>query len=53
MTEIGNLKSHIINYSKTRDIYTAYRKAGYSKNSMKNILLIYFYTKQQRLLLMN
>jgi len=31
MTEIGNLKSHIINYSKTRDIYTAYRKAGYSR----------------------
>jgi len=31
MTEIGNLKTHIINYSKTRDIYTAYRKAGYSK----------------------
>lgn len=31
MTEIGNLKSHIINYSKTRDVYTAYRKAGYSK----------------------
>ena len=32
MTEIGNLKTHIINYSKTRDIYTAYREAGYSKN---------------------
>ena len=31
MTEIGKLKTHIINYSKTRDIYTAYRKAGYSK----------------------
>lgn len=31
MTEIGNLKIHIINYSKTRDVYTAYRKAGYSK----------------------
>ena len=31
MKEIGNLKIHIINYSKTRDIYTAYRKAGYSK----------------------
>lgn len=31
MTEIGNLKAHIINYSKTREIYTAYRKAGYSK----------------------
>lgn len=29
--EIGNLKTHIINYSKTRDTYTAYRKAGYSK----------------------
>ncbi|HMM07283.1 MAG TPA: relaxase/mobilization nuclease domain-containing protein [Clostridiales bacterium] len=31
MTEIGNLKTHIINYSKTRDVYTSYRKAGYSK----------------------
>ena len=31
MAEIGNLKTHIINYSKTRDTYTAYRKAGYSK----------------------
>jgi hypothetical protein len=31
MTEIGNLKTNIINYSKTRDVYTAYRKAGYSK----------------------
>lgn len=24
-------KGHIINYAKTRDIYTDYRKAGYSK----------------------
>lgn len=31
MTEIGKLKTHIINYSKTRDIYIAYRKEGYSK----------------------
>ena len=31
MIEIANLKTHIINYSKTRDIYTAHRKAGYSK----------------------
>lgn len=31
MKEIGDLKTHIINYSKNRDIYTAYRKAGYSK----------------------
>jgi len=31
MAEIAVLKTHIINYSKTRDIYTEYRKAGYSK----------------------
>lgn len=28
---IAVLKTHIINYAKTREIYTAYRKAGYSK----------------------
>lgn len=31
MTEIAVLKKHIVNYSKTRDAYVAYRKAGYSK----------------------
>ena len=31
MVEIAVLKIHIINYAKTRDIYAAYRKAGYSK----------------------
>lgn len=31
MAEIGVLKKHIINYAKTRNIYTEYRKAGYSK----------------------
>jgi len=31
MNEIGNLKTQIFNYSKTRDVYLAYRKAGYSK----------------------
>ncbi len=31
MGEITVLKTHIINYAKTRDVYTAYRKAGYSK----------------------
>lgn len=31
MAEIAVLKTHIINYAKTRDIYTAYRKAGYSR----------------------
>lgn len=29
--EIDVLKTHIINYAKTRDVYTSYRKAGYSK----------------------
>lgn len=32
MAEIAVLKTHIINYSKTREIYVAYRKAGYSKS---------------------
>jgi len=31
MAEIAVLQKHIVNYSKTRDIYVAYRKAGYSK----------------------
>ena len=31
IAEIAILKAHIINYAKTRDVYTAYRKAGYSK----------------------
>ena len=29
--EIADLKKHIINYSKTKDIYVEYRKCGYSK----------------------
>ena len=29
--EITVLRTHIINYSKTRDVYIEYRKAGYSK----------------------
>lgn len=31
MAENKVLKTHIINYSKTRDTYVAYRKSGYSK----------------------
>ena len=31
MAENKALKTHIINYSKTRDTYIAYRKSGYSK----------------------
>ena len=29
--EIAVLRTHIINYSKTREVYVAYRKSGYSK----------------------
>ena len=35
LTEIGTLKKHIINYSKTRPIYEEYRKAGYSKKFLE------------------
>ncbi len=31
LAEIAVLRTHIVNYSKTRDVYAAYRKAGYSK----------------------
>ena len=31
LTEIAVLKTHIINYAKTRSAYDAYRKSGYSK----------------------
>ena len=31
IAEINVLKNHIVNYSKTRDVYVAYRKSGYSK----------------------
>ncbi len=31
MAEISVLRTHIINYSRTRDVYAGYRKAGYSK----------------------
>lgn len=29
--EIRTLRTHIINYARTRDVYVAYRKSGYSK----------------------
>ena len=31
MAEIGTLRTHLYNYAKTREVYAAYRKAGYSK----------------------
>ena len=35
MAEIAVLKTHIINYAKTRPVYDAYRKAGYSKKFLE------------------
>ena len=35
LAEIGTLKKHIINYSKTRVTYEEYRKAGYSKKFLE------------------
>ena len=31
MAEIAVLRTHIVNYAKTREVYVVYRKAGYSK----------------------
>lgn len=49
MAEIAVLKTHIINYAKTREIYVAYRKAGYSKKfaaEHESALLLYKAAKQ-------
>ena len=35
LTEIAVLKTHIINYVKTREVYDAYRKSGYSKKFLE------------------
>lgn len=31
LAEVNVLKNHIVNYAKTKDVYVAYRKSGYSK----------------------
>lgn len=35
IAEINVLKTHIVNYSKTRDVYVGYRKSGYSKRFLE------------------
>ncbi len=37
MAEIAVLRTYIVNYAKTREVYVAYRKAGYSRNSGRNM----------------
>ena len=36
MAEIAVLRTHIVNYAKTRPVYDAYRKSGYSKRFLEN-----------------
>ena len=36
IAEIAVLRTHIVNYAKTRPVYDAYRKAGYSKRFLEN-----------------
>lgn len=35
LAEIAVLKAHIINYAKTRPVYDAYRKTGYSRRFLE------------------
>lgn len=35
IAEVNVLKKHIVNYSKTKDVYAAYRKSGYSKKFLE------------------
>ena len=35
LAEINVLKTHIVNYSKTKDVYVAYRKSGYSQKYLE------------------
>ena len=46
MDEISALRGHILTYIKTREVYAAYRKAGYSKKFYKNSILIVTQDKQ-------
>ena len=35
MAEIAVLRAHIVNYARTRPVYDAYRKSGYSKKFLE------------------
>lgn len=52
MAEISVLRTHIVNYAKTRPVYDAYRKAGYSKRFLETIAQRSHCTRQQRRLSM-
>lgn len=48
MGEIQTLRTHIMNYSRTRSVYTGYRKAGYSKNTLRSMRGISSSTRRRR-----
>lgn len=49
MAEIAVLKTHIINYAKTRDVYAGYRKAGYSKKYLASMRATSCCTRRRRM----
>ena len=53
MTEIAVLRTYIINYAKTREVYVAYRKAGYSKKFRAEHEADILYIRPQRKHLMS
>lgn len=53
MAEISVLRTHIVNYVKTREIYVAYRKAGYSKNIVRNMRRRFCFIRRLKQPLMN
>lgn len=48
MSEIQTLRTHIINYSKTREVYAGYRKAGYSKSILRSMRATSYFTRRRR-----
>lgn len=48
MAKIAILRTHIINYSKTREVYVAYRKAGYSKIFWRSMKRTFCFTRRQK-----
>lgn len=42
------IKTHIINYAKTRETYIAYRKSGYSKNFSRHTGMKLLFIRQPR-----
>ena len=53
IAEINVLKTHIVNYSKTKEVYVAYRKSGSQKSFWPSMRRTSSSTRQQRRLSTN